>query len=391
LIIETQEKLESISSALTKTIKEGTHPAGLYGGHAGMALFYSYYGLVSENKSHIVKANEILYQVFEQMASQDAGFSFGDGLSGIGWLLAHLHELGLADFDADYMLSDLDEQIFDTLLQLAYIQNYDFIYGGMGCLKYLQKRNFFAANKPALDKFLQLLRQNAICKGDALGWFFFNVVTGQVEKKINLGLSHGMPSIPLLLSKINVHYSEPGSQLIFGAMRLLEKSHGSYIDSIASYPYEYPPGKNRSRMAWCYGDLGIAATYLQVGKNSGADQYIHTAENIMQKCVERVKHEDTEIIDASLCHGSAGAAQIFTRFYWDTRNPLFAQAANYWHRQTLSLASFSDGLAGYKSWQHEQGWQNNAGLLEGVTGTGLALLSSISKEPLSWDECLLLS
>ena len=56
----------------------------------------------------------------------------------------------------------------------------------------------------------------------------------------------------------------------------------------------------------------------------------------------------------------------------------------------LKMAKFKDGLAGYKMWNIDN-YKNESNLLEGIAGIGLALLSSISDEDPSWDECLLLS
>ena len=72
--------------------------------------------------------------------------------------------------------------------------------------------------------------------------------------------------------------------------------------------------------------------------------------------------------------------------------PECKDAAAYWINQTLCMARFEDGLAGYKTWQGDKrGFQNEYGLLEGIAGIGLALLSFLSDEDPTWDECLLLS
>ena len=55
------------------------------------------------------------------------------------------------------------------------------------------------------------------------------------------------------------------------------------------------------------------------------------------------------------------------------------------------MARFEDGLAGYKAWQGENGWMNQHGILEGIAGIGLVLLSHLSNEEPSWDRSFLLS
>ena len=76
-----------------------------------------------------------------------------------------------------------------------------------------------------------------------------------------------------------------------------------------------------------------------------------------------------------------------------TQRDEFKQAALYWFDQTLKMAKFEDGLAGYKTWRSIEygGWQNDYGLLTGIAGIGLALISAVSDIEPAWDECLLLS
>ncbi len=97
-------------------------------------------------------------------------------------------------------------------------------------------------------------------------------------------------------------------------------------------------------------------------------------------------------MDACFCHGTSGIAHIFNRMWRETGMPECKDAAAYWIGQTLSLAKFEDGLAGYKTWQGtERGFQNEYGLLEGIAGIGLVLLSYHYEIEPTWDECLLLS
>lgn len=68
------------------------------------------------------------------------------------------------------------------------------------------------------------------------------------------------------------------------------------------------------------------------------------------------------------------------------------EAAEYWIEKTLEMARFEDGAAGYKTWHgNDNGFEKEYGLLEGISGIGLVLLSYISDTEPVWDECLLLS
>jgi len=109
-----------------------------------------------------------------------------------------------------------------------------------------------------------------------------------------------------------------------------------------------------------------------------------------------LKKRDPEkclIRDAGLCHGSAGVAHIYRRIWEETGEEDFAKSGYYWFKYSLKLATFPDGLAGFKTWRAPEngGWANDPGLLEGVTGIGLAFLSAVYPVESDWDRCLLLS
>ena len=102
---------------------------------------------------------------------------------------------------------------------------------------------------------------------------------------------------------------------------------------------------------------------------------------------------DNMVNDAALCHGTAGIAHIFNRFYHITNIPDFKEAAIYWYNQTIQMSKFEDGLAGYKTCisNDSKKLENCTGFLEGIAGIGLALISSVSDIEPSWDEFLLIS
>jgi len=102
---------------------------------------------------------------------------------------------------------------------------------------------------------------------------------------------------------------------------------------------------------------------------------------------------ENRVQDAGICHGAAGIAHIFNRLHRNTGRMEFKDAADYWYVETIKMAKFDDGLAGYKTYYTEAygGWQPNDNFLVGIAGIGLCLLSFVVEEDPAWDECLLLS
>jgi lantibiotic modifying enzyme len=151
--------------------------------------------------------------------------------------------------------------------------------------------------------------------------------------------------------------------------------------------------KTNSRLGWCYGDLGIALTFWQVGKLLDYPKFKTEALEIMRHACNRKDLQKNAVNDCGLCHGSAGIAHIFRRFYWESNDASFKTAADYWTQVTLDMATHEDGLAGYCAFRatEEKKWITEYGLLEGIGGIGLALLGAIQSEVSDWDKSLMMS
>ncbi len=152
---------------------------------------------------------------------------------------------------------------------------------------------------------------------------------------------------------------------------------------------------NPSRLAWCYGDPGIAATLLATARAVGEPDW--EKEAIAIGLHSAARPEATALIrDAGLCHGSAGLGHLFNRLYQATGEERFAEAARHWLLHVMSFQVRGEGVAGYRAWEvnpetKEPGWRPDAGFLEGATGIGLALLGAVSNVDPAWDRVLLLS
>ncbi|MCQ2319126.1 MAG: hypothetical protein MJZ90_09445 [Bacteroidales bacterium] len=148
-----------------------------------------------------------------------------------------------------------------------------------------------------------------------------------------------------------------------------------------------------SRLAWCYGDLGICAMLYQAGIAMNRKNWIDIAVKIMMYAAKyRRNLKDNLVADSCFCHGAAGIGHIFYRMWWNTRISEFKDATDYWFEETIKMADFNDGYAGFKKWKgKENGYINETSLLNGIAGIGLALATySCNAEP-QWDRCLLLS
>ena len=148
---------------------------------------------------------------------------------------------------------------------------------------------------------------------------------------------------------------------------------------------ENNPGDDNyySRLAWCYGDLGVATSLWQAGKALHNREWQEKALEVLRFSTSRRDIRSAGVIDAGLCHGAASVCMMFHYAYRQTGENLFEEVRDYWFDVTLNMGSRKEGLAGYSAWGgNEKGWVKEYDLLEGIAGIGLLLLSLslLSKE-----------
>ena len=109
----------------------------------------------------------------------------------------------------------------------------------------------------------------------------------------------------------------------------------------------YIPGQPSGdcRLAWCYGDAGIAAALFIAGRCTGQSSWEEEALAIARHSANRAP-ETCRVRDVCFCHGSAGLAHIFNRFYQVTHDELFAGASRYWIDQSVQYRKPGSGVAG---------------------------------------------
>jgi lantibiotic modifying enzyme len=277
--------------------------------------------------------------------------------------------------------------------------NYDFLHGALGTVLYFIAR--MKKNEDVLkilQEFIVQLHDMGEKSNGSMKWS--SVIDHETQKTgYNISLSHGMSSIAVILSKL---YAIKGidkemvTSLLQGCINYIleqEIDKDKYGSFFPSYALESMEQIQKSRLAWCYGDLGMSMALWQAGIALQNETWKNKALEILLFVSEKRRDlQNNLVMDAGLCHGTAGIGHVFYRAWWNTRLPEFKNAADYWFEQTLKMAKFDDGLAGYKALQPiTNQWINVPSLLEGVAGIGLALLTYYYEIEPTWDECLLLS
>jgi hypothetical protein len=162
------------------------------------------------------------------------------------------------------------------------------------------------------------------------------------------------------------------------------------------FPYFVGPHvrRKRARLAWCYGDAGLAAALLVAARGAGESAWEREALKIARVAAERGA-ERSGVVDAALCHGAAGLGHVFNRFFQATCEDWSRRASSFWFARALEMRRPGKGVGGFLSFQRDERGEAHmvadTGLLDGAAGIALALLAASTANEPSWDRTLLLS
>jgi lantibiotic modifying enzyme len=207
----------------------------------------------------------------------------------------------------------------------------------------------------------------------------------------NLGLAHGIPGIVAILSRYLAAGVAPtrARVLLEGAIAYLRSVAGP--EAGKRYPQWLPPRFEGSTwmspVSWCYGDLGVALSFMSAAIAIGREDWRDDALALARGAAARVLAAP-EAIDPALCHGTAGIAHLLNRLSHATGDAELSRAADRSYTRTLAMRR-NEPIAGFPKATAARTWKPDATLLSGATGVALALHAAISAIEPAWDRLLL--
>jgi len=328
------------------------------------------------------------------------GDRHGPGLYGgaarVAFAVGHLS----AGEDADTACEMIERSLLRFLSQPT--ESYDLISGLVGIavpvLQRIADGNPSPSSEPLAMAILDHLERMA---RPVPGGFLWHTPPSQLpawqrelapEGYTNLGLAHGIPGIVAILAR----YVTAGVATV-RARSLLDGGVG-YLRSVAGpkfgsrYPAWLPNARPESttRVAWCYGDLGVSVAMMAAATATGrADLRAHALDLAHGMAARAV--ESSDVIDVGLCHGAAGVAHLFNRLSQATGDAELTRAADAWFARTMELRR-PEPVGGWPRGVPSDGalrWEPAVDLLTGATGVALALHAAISPIEPGWDQLLL--
>lgn len=380
-------------AALLEACSDKDHSPSLFCGHWGILLYLFYYEHYIDPAED--RATPLLYKLYSLLQESGTdGYNFCSGLTGPFWMLHHLNKYGIAEVDIDDLVQDfLPAAITESEQHLAN-ENFDFLHGSTGIVHFLVPFSTIPSVKEHLVSFVMALQKISKAKNGAISLPVFTSSTCP-EATDAFSMAHGTCALQVILAKLYQAGIVPEvcRQLLYGSVALTLQSGNNiaFEDPYASlYPETLNGDSTWSRIAWCYGDLDVALALWQCGCCFGEASWKAEAVRIMQHNIRRDPGY-TGIKDTCLCHGAAGAAIIYRKFWQETGIPAFLNCSGYWYLQVMNDPSFATHTQqGGLRTAAAGDWIYRADLLSGSAGVGLALLSQLFEHPLAWQECFLI-
>jgi hypothetical protein len=320
--------------------------------------------------------------------------SLYSGFTGIGWAARHVMEM-LGESSSD-LTEELDLAVEQYVSHSPWKEDYDLISGLVGYGVYCLEQGGSPPAQRALAHIVERLYELAERSDDEARWFTRPELLVEQQRQLypngyyNLGLAHGIPGVIALLARTYRAgiAREKSLWLLERSVPWLLNRRLTGMNSSFS-GFFLPDRKSEDcRLAWCYGDAGIAAALLQAARCTGTKSWEEEALAIARKAALR-KHETCGVRDVCFCHGAAGLTHVFNRLYQATRESVFADAARHWLDATLQYRKPGTGVAGYSVYSANEKMEaelmGRLGLIEGVAGVALSLLAAITEVEPCWD------
>ncbi len=394
-----------ISDILTELGKpeHSPQPIGLASGMAGRALSFHYLGRARHDPALEAQGEFWLNRAAEMLQEGVHDPSLYNGFTGLAWVFQHIH--GHQEEDA---LSDVDHGLLELLKHSPWTGDYDLVFGHVGFGVYALDRLPSDSGRTILERVLNHLEATKVQMPEGLTWHTAPVLLPPWQREnysegyYNLGLAHGVPGVIALLGLI--HHAgiqrDRVLSLLEGAVKWLIAQHrpdgtGSCFGTAVSTDPEEGGDTRPSRIAWCYGDLGLAVALLMAARSIQRGDWEVQALEIARHAALRPM-ETAGDRDGGFCHGAAGNAHLFNRLYQATGEAQFREAALRWFDRLFSHRVEGRGIAGFSAFHpsmpgdtREDPWVPKVGILEGVAGIALCLQAGLGGPTPDWDIPLL--
>jgi len=322
------------------------------------------------------------------MAGASHPMLYNEGLSGMGWVLAHVTD------DSDGLLARIDQAMLQIVSQPAWHGDHDLTQGlvghGVYFLERLRGAEAAGVAREGLERVVAHLAATAERTADGACWFTRpelmppHIRALWPRGRYDCGVAHGSAGVVAMLARAAALPDPPAAARTLGedaarwliARRQAPGAVGGRFPGLVVPDQPVEP----TRSAWCYGDLGVAAALWSAEQHLGIARGL-AHETALDGIARPTTHYNIE--DVALCHGSVGIAHLYNRFHQATRDAAFGEAARQWYAATVVTDTLA-ALPGFALWGSH--WHR---LIDGAIGVGLALFAAATRTEPAWDRIML--
>ncbi len=384
-------------------------------GLASLCIFFAELNKIYPNIGYDKVAHKYLSLIVKFLnKSNNTNLSLWGGLCGIG-LAAVCMSNNFLRYNSflksvnDVIVSFVDEKLkfLKTVPELKE-EYYDVMYGLSGIANYhmlfLNSQEMIIRLKLIVEYFISLCKDKLIDNRYYPGFTLDTTSSIFIQNKqskyyINLGLSHGITGILLVLVKsymkgicLNGHVQAIkylkdiilNNYIVNATNRKYWPASVRFYNNSNKMMYE----EGYTRDAWCYGTPGVAYVMLKTSDMLD-DKYLRTiATNAM---LDSLKYQDGAI-SPTFCHGYAGLLYLANKFYMSTK---FAKFKVCQEKLVHKILAFYDSknIFGFKDIDivnSEKCYIDDFGLLSGSIGIMLSLMAIYYERKTPWDVAFLL-
>lgn len=354
---------------------------GIFSGLTGsLPILFDLY----QKEHSLVNKEKIIFivkKIFENIEKYEIiSPTYCDGLTGLGFILLKLinngfFKKGEDDEILEYihdLLLQLDEILTDQLHKFLSYDEFDILHGSMGLGIYFLERNIFENVMLIIDKF----DIEAYKIKDEVHWKKYDKYQTH-DTVIDMGQAHGNAAILFFLVKASKKIKDQKIfNLINGSINFHLNNFNEPINGEKCfYPTfikaeDFDKGKldyKISRLAWCYGDLGVLNTLLLTIKELKLD--INLIADKLNVLFTRRYESEFFIVDNGFCHGASGIAAILDKMNDVLNLDNCKNASEYWYNYLIDTKEETEKntILGYDFSILDSEEQNHS-LLEGVFG-----------------------
>lgn len=363
---------------------------GIYDGMSGICVFLGRHYKLTKSAESLKTIDSLIQKSISLIYERNhlVNMSFSSGLAGWCETIYYLVESEILDLEYLKLLDKMDKLLLMELEYQVQKNSLDQLNGAIGIARYLKRRDV------NISILLDKLNETKIENKTEVYWYNRTLPNSQREF-VDFGLAHGMVGLIYYLNKVNNLQIMKNRICIKKQVRFLIRRIQEFDDVGSFFPSKSTNlgrGTNeKSRMAWCYGDLSTFYILLKYSIEINDLTLKKFCLKAIKKIAKRKSFEDTKVVDANFCHGSSGIAYLFYKIWGLTKREIDFDAAYYWLKVTLDYGKKDGGYKFLIGNFEDRDYTHCDGLLEGLPGVALILMAFYNNQCYNdWDGIFML-